>query len=80
MNKGKNDVTQKNVTHSKHSENTEHSDVTQKNVTHSEICNTILNIRMPQSLKEEIKRQANDLGMTASALAKVVLFQQFIKR
>ena len=66
----KNNVTHSNVTHQK--------SVTQSNVTHP-ICDTILNIRMPQKLKDEIHRQAEELGMSTSSLAKAVLAQAFIK-
>ena len=38
-----------------------------------------LDIRMPQKLKDEIHRQAEELGMSTSSLAKAVLAQAFIK-
>jgi hypothetical protein len=34
---------------------------------------------MPSKLKNEIHKQAEELGMSASSLAKVVLAQAFIK-
>ena len=34
---------------------------------------------MPQKLKDEIHRQAEELGMSTSSLAKAVLAQTFIK-
>ena len=51
----------------------DHDDVIHSN------CDTMLSIRMPSKLKSEIHRQAEELGMSASSLAKVVLAQAFIK-
>jgi len=50
------------------------------NVTHKNKSDTIFNMRIPTYLKEEIKRQANDLNMSASSLAKVILSQAFLKK
>ena len=50
------------------------------NVAHSDKSDTEFHIRMPAHLKEEIKKQAIELNMTASSLAKVVLAQAFLKK
>lgn len=60
-------VSQENVSQD---ENVSHGNVSQKS-------DVVFHIRMPTRLKEEIKRQANELNMPASSLAKVVLAQAF---
>lgn len=55
--------------------NVSHGNVSQENV--SQKSDVVFHIRMPIQLKEEIKRQASELNMPASSLAKVVLAQAF---
>ena len=70
-------VSQENVSHGNVSQD---ENVSQENVSHGNVSqksDVVFHIRMPIQLKEEIKRQANELNMPASSLAKVVLAQAF---
>jgi hypothetical protein len=67
-------VSQENVSQ----ENVSQENVSQENV--SQKSDVVFHIRMPIQLKEEIKRQAGELNIPASSLAKVVLAQAFIKK
>ena len=73
-------VSQENVSHGNvsHRNVSQDENVSQENV--SQKSDVVFHIRMPIQLKEEIKRQAGELNIPASSLAKVVLAQAFIKK